>query len=199
MNVKPLYDDSQLKGLYLKANKYFKDRADIKKPRESKIQSIGGGYLFSIGLKNLGLDAEKIKIDVSEKGKPYLSGEKIFFNIAHSADMVVCAFGANEIGVDIEKIKPLSEKFLDRISLPTEKAKISAAKQIVKLWTRKEALAKCLGTGVGENVYKTDLSEDQFSLDGTVYRLKSFEVGEYMISVCTEFDFPPDEIVKIKI
>lgn len=199
MNVKPLYDESQFQGLYHKVNKYFRDRVDKKKPCESKIQSLGGGYLLNCGLNELGLDAEKIKMDVSEKGKPYISGENIFFNIAHSKDLVVCAFGTSEIGVDVEKIKPLSERLLNKISLPTERAKISAAKQIVKLWTRKEALAKCLGTGLGENVYKTDLSEDTISLDGTVYRLKSFEVGEYMISVCTEFDFPPEEIVKVKI
>lgn len=199
MNVKPLYDESLLKGLYLKVNKYFRDRTDKKKPQKSKCQSLGGGYLFSYGIKKMGFVADEIRIDVTEKGKPFVSNENIFFNIAHSDEMAVCAFGTSEIGVDIEKIKPLSEKLLSRISLPSERAKISAAKQIVKLWTRKEALAKCLGTGVGESVYKTDLSEDVISLDGTVYRLKSFEVGEYMISVCTEFDFPPEEIVKVKI
>ena len=127
----------------------------------------------------------------------YIDG--VFFNISHSGDKAVCAFGTSEIGVDIEKIKPLSERLMDKIALPSERAKISAAKQIVRLWTRKEALAKCVGEGLGEDIFKTDLSEDVVRYSGMTYRLKSFELGEYMLSVCTEFDFPPEKIVNIRL
>ena len=199
MNVKPLYDESQFQGLYLKVNKFFQDRADIKKPRKSKNQSLAGGYLLNVGLREMGINPDNIKIDITKTGKPYILNDNIFFNIAHSEDFAVCAFGTSEIGVDIEKIKPLSERILDKISLPSERAKIYAAKQIVKLWTRKEALSKCLGSGIGKHIFKTDLSEEQIRYDGMTYRLKSFELGEYMLSVCSEFDFPPEKIIEIRI
>lgn len=196
-DIKPLFGDSLFQGLYLKTNSHFRDKIDKKRLLEDKCRTLAGAELLKKGLKKMGIDSDIVTINTSPKGKPYIDG--VFFNISHSGDKTVCAFGTNEIGVDIEKIKPLSEKLMDKIALPGERAKISAAKQIVRLWTRKEALAKCVGEGLGEEIFKTDLSEDVVRYRGMTYRLKSFELGEYMLSVCSEFDFPPEKIVNISI
>lgn len=196
-DTKPLCSDSLFQGLYLKTNEYFKERIDKKSRREDKNRTLAGAYLLRKGLEKMGVDPDTVRIITTEKGKPYIDG--IFFNISHSGERAVCAFGTSETGVDIEKIKPLSERLMDKIALPSERAKISAAKQIVRLWTRKEALAKCVGTGLGEEIFKTDLSEDVVRYEGMTYRFKSFELGEYMMSVCTEFNFPPEKIVNLKL
>ena len=193
-DTKPLCSDRLFQGLYLKTNQHFKEKIDKKKLREDKNRTLAGAFLLKTGLEKMGLDSQT-KIYSSEKGKPYIDG--VFFNISHSADMAVCAFGTSEIGVDIEKIKPISDRLMEKFALPSERAKISAAKQIIRLWTRKEALAKCIGTGLGEEIFGTDLSEDIVRCNGMTYRLKSFEIGEYMLSVCSEFDFPPEKTKKV--
>ena len=195
-DTKPLCSDKLFQGLYLKTNDHFKEKIDKKKLREDKNRTLAGAFLLKAGMEKLCLKTD-VKIYSSDKGKPYIDG--LFFNISHSGDRAVCAFGTSEIGVDIEKIKPLSDRLMQKIALPSERAKISAAKQIVRLWTRKEALAKCVGTGLGDEIFKTDLSEDIVRLNGVTYRLKSFELDEYMLSVCSEFDFPPEKIEKVTI
>ena len=195
-DTKPLFGDNLFRGLYLKTFDYFKEKIDKKKLREDQNRTLAGAALLRKGLEKMGVSTD-VRINEAPKGKPYIDG--VFFNISHSGEKAVCAFGKNEIGVDIEKIKPLSERLMDKIALPNERAKISAANQIVRLWTRKEALAKCVGEGLGEEIFKTDLSEDVVRYGGMTYRLKSFELGEYMLSVCTEFDFPPEKIINIKL
>lgn len=195
-DTKPLFREDLFRGLYLNTFQHFKEKIDKKKLRDDKNRTLAGATLLKKGLEKMGVNPD-VRINVSEKGKPYIEG--VFFNISHSGDKAVCAFGSSEIGVDIEKINPLSERLMDKIALPNERAKISAAKQIVRLWTRKEALAKCVGEGLGEEIFKTDLSEDVVRYNGMTYRLKSFELGEYMLSVCTEFDFPPEKIVNIRL
>lgn len=193
-DTKPLCSDKLFQGLYLKTNDHFKAKIDKKKLRDDKNRTLAGAFLLKTGMEKMGLKTD-VLIYSADKGKPYIDG--LFFNISHSGDKAVCAFGTSEIGVDIEKIKPLSDRLMKKIALPSERAKISAAKQIVRLWTRKEALAKCVGTGLGEEIFRTDLSEDVVCYNGMTYRLKSFELGEYMLSVCTEFDFPPEKIEEI--
>ena len=194
-DTKPLYGEPLFQGLYHKINPYFREKIDKKRLMDDKCRTLAGAVLLKKGLEKMGENPD-VRIYEWGKGKPVIDG--VFFNISHSGEKAVCAFGTSEIGVDIEKIKPLSERLMDKISLPSERAKISAAKQIVRLWTRKEALAKCVGEGLGEEIFKTDLSEDTVRYRGETYRLKSFEIGEYMLSVCTEFDFPPEQIVNVR-
>ena len=189
MDVKPLKSDNLFQGLYLKSNNFFKEKADKKKRREDKILTLAGGILLTEGLKQLGVETERIQL--GEKGKPYIDG--VFFNIAHSGDFTVCAFGETDIGVDIEKNRSVSENVLEKISLPEEREKHSP----LEIWTRKESFAKCIGTGRGEDVWKTDLSEDKICCAGKIYRIKTLEIKEYVLSVCAEGDFPPDKIVEI--
>lgn len=196
MNVKPLLSESLYQGLYLKTNEYFRKKIDIKKIREDKIRTLAGAYLLSYGLKKLGFDPDKVKIETVEKGKPYIAGT--FFNISHSGDLAVCAFGDSEIGVDIEKIKPASERVKNKIALPSERAKISAAKQIIRLWTRKEAFGKCLGSGIGEYIFKIDLMGDTVYYGGNTYGIRTLCFDEYYLSVCTENNMPSTEIIKVK-
>jgi len=196
MNLKPLLSESLFQGLYLKTNEYFREKIDNKKQTEDKIKTLAGAYLLQYGLKRQGFDPERVKIETVEKGKPYIAGT--FFNISHSGDLAVCAFGDSEIGVDIEKIRPASERVKNKISLPSERAKISAAKQIIRLWTRKEAFGKCLGSGIGEDIFKIDLMGDTVYYNGNTYGIRTLCFDEYYLSVCTENDMPNTEIIKVK-
>ena len=57
--------------------------------------------------------------------------------------------------------------------------------EFFRLWTKKEALLKCMGEGFHRPAKSVDVSGDRFEENGLVYRLKTYEFSDYIISVCT--------------
>lgn len=103
---------------------------------------------------------EKIRFSYQKNGKPFIENNatipSISFNITHSTDLMLVAVSEGiQIGIDIEKVQPLSAR--DRIirqyfsilddkyyqSLPDDEKR----RAFFSLWTSKEAYAKTLGTG----------------------------------------------------
>lgn len=101
---------------------------------------------------------EKIKIDSSKLGKPYLAEiPNLYFNVSHAGDYALLAFThIAEIGVDLEvtnrriKIASLVNRFFSRVEVPVildgERADQVAA--FFRAWTRKEAVIKATGDGL---------------------------------------------------
>ena len=111
--------------------------------------------------------AEKKKVG----GKPYLEGATFCFNLSHGGEYVVCALSDSDVGVDIEKIKPISEgvmrRFVGKVGTSDE--------ENTRLWTRYEAVGKFLGCGIPYT--ETSCSgfiKEYFDLDG------------YALTVCAE-------------
>lgn len=93
-------------------------------------------------------------------GKPRLAEEprRLAFNLSHSGDLALIAVAAGrvEIGVDLERVKPLRD--LVRLAarwLPADAEAIATAGAEVReglfyaAWTRHEARIKCTGAGLG--------------------------------------------------
>ena len=84
------------------------------------------------------------------RGKPDLPG--LAFSASHSGSRGVLAVskagsvGAEPIGVDIERIRPIKAAVFQRILAPGEK--MPAPDQCLSLWTAKEAVVKGLGIGL---------------------------------------------------
>jgi 4'-phosphopantetheinyl transferase len=104
----------------------------------------------------LGIPAAKIAFLYSELKKPYLADTDLQFNVSHSHDAAVFAFTREfPLGVDIEKIEPTfkesvaeryfsTHEFAQLMRLPKE-AQIPG---FYRIWSRKEALVKALGSGL---------------------------------------------------
>ncbi len=122
------------------------------KSEEAAFNYTTGRKLLRLGLKNHGLENEFNKIKINKNGKPFVAG--VFFNISHSNDLVVCAFDSNEIGIDIEKIKPVDlsnfhHVFTDReLTFIEENENPTLA--FYKLWVRKESFIKSIGSTIKE-------------------------------------------------
>lgn len=104
-------------------------------------------------------DPAAVELRVGEHGKPALAAPRsaLRFNLSHSADraLVAVAWG-REVGVDVERIEPRGDllALARRAFEPAEAgaiAELPAADRPAAFhaaWTRREAVAKCLGTGL---------------------------------------------------
>lgn len=113
----------------------------------------------------------EINLAYNEFAKPYMKYISEFsYNISHSGDWVVIAYGKTPVGVDIEKIQMGNERIADKVFTIEEKNYMNSAtdydkcKKFTQIWTLKESYIKYLGTGLSTRM-------DSFSvnvLDGVI-------------------------------
>jgi 4'-phosphopantetheinyl transferase len=115
---------------------------------------LAGRLLLWYTLKNhTGWDQNSLPpICYNVYGKPYLPDFDLDFSISHAGSMVACGFVfSGKAGLDVEEIFPVD--FADYASILNidEQAAIRAGKNSLKtfyrIWTRKEAILKAIGTG----------------------------------------------------
>jgi len=121
------------------------------------------------------LDKEpaRVELRIGEHGKPRVAeaGTSLRFNLSHSGELALVAVAwAFEVGVDIERIAPRDDLLaLSRRTLaPEEAARIKALRSEKRLaafhaaWTRREAVAKCLGAGLRAPLPQTTVAVSNF-------------------------------------
>jgi len=120
--------------------------------------------------KYVQLDPMLIRFSYSENGKPFLEQGDVAFNVSHSGDWVVLAFGLKRrLGVDVERIAPRThfDDLLERCFLPKEIAQIKAAADPLDLffrfWVKKEAYVKACGSTLFQAL-KLDFSEEMWQV-----------------------------------
>ncbi len=122
----------------------------------------------------------------TEQGAPYLSDGTGAISLAHSDRLAVCVWsGEGKIGVDVEPLDrrvARAEHIADRYFSKGEQAMLAAVPDrdtaFLRIWMRKEALGKALGTG---------LANDTAALDTTAYPDDCFlewTVEGQVVSVC---------------
>jgi 4'-phosphopantetheinyl transferase len=108
--------------------------------------------------KYLSLGAKDVQIVSDAGGKPRLTIGELNFNLAHSGDVTLIAVTRGcPIGVDVERLRPVdcSQEIATRNFHPAEIAVIAAADAgelaecFLRCWTRKEAVLKAVGIGLG--------------------------------------------------
>ncbi len=134
----------------------------------------------------------KAYLAVFEKNKkPYLSDNKVFFNISHSGKTVILSLSESETGCDVQIISPFNEKLARRFFTEEETRKILSARnkdeEFIKLWTLKESILKQSGKGLSGGLSTFDFSavlhKEVFSLYGLNFTVK--KLGSSFISVCS--------------
>jgi 4'-phosphopantetheinyl transferase len=107
----------------------------------------------------LGDDPAKIELAVAPRGKPRLDRPgPLRFSLSHSANLVLIAIGVErEVGIDVERTDPDRDLVaIARTGLDPQTAEAVArapaerrAGVFYAAWTRREAIAKCFGEGLG--------------------------------------------------
>ncbi len=139
-----------------------------------------------------GTPAGKIKFQYLENGKPYVAGTEIGFNVSHSGDWVVLAFGHNRnIGVDVEKIRRDMDvmSIASRYFTAEEAQRIEASDDVHALffhhWARKEAYVKALGSGLFRELSSFAVPDEDGEKDGWFFH--RVEAGsKYAAAVVTD-------------
>jgi 4'-phosphopantetheinyl transferase len=122
-----------------------------------------------------------LDIDYSSKGKPFLKTRPdIQFSISHTSDYVAVALSDNEIGIDIEHLRLGKHHIARRFFTDEENNYLSRLPlsdfdvAFTKLWTLKEAYAKCTGTGISGSFNSTTIDLPSLSVKGS--SLLSFQL-----------------------
>ena len=134
--------------------------------RASKFRQAENGerYLAARGALRLLLgryltcDPLAVHFAVSESGKPFLENQELHFNLSHSGNLAFIAVAqSRQVGADIEQVRPMPD--LDavaaRVCTPGELERLGGLatpereRAFFAMWTRKEALAKATGEGIG--------------------------------------------------
>lgn len=104
----------------------------------------------------LSIEAKKIKIDTQLRGKPYLAGDPVYFNMSHSENYLLIGISDHlNLGVDVEVVKPRDFLGLAKRSFSEwEYNQIKSASPgnaidfFYQIWSQKEALIKLDGRGL---------------------------------------------------
>lgn len=134
---------------------------------------IAHGTLRQLIGRYLNVPAQEVLFNYGDYGKPELDTEHadghIYFNMSHSSGTALYGFArACPIGVDIEKIKEISEmdNVVDQFFSANEKKifnKFAPAKKMrafYRCWTLKEAFVKATGQGLNFPLNSLDVSID---------------------------------------
>ncbi len=114
----------------------------------------------------LGFPAVEIEFDLGEHGKPSIVNPvtDLSFNLAYSGGHAVLALGfRSDIGVDIEIVEGarIDPDMLHRVFRRPETESVLAAadqiKEFLRVWVRKEAVAKASGISIDAAVAASDV------------------------------------------
>jgi len=147
-----------------------------------------------------GIPAAELRFGLTKSRKPFLDveGTDVEFNVSHSDVWVLLAFGrGRRVGVDVEKVRhDLDvESIVSRFFTPEEADFIRRARNrhetFCRLWVRKEAYVKALGTGLFRalNSFSIPVSEtkipDLGMVDGWIFHALEIAPG-YAAAVVTD-------------
>ncbi|HNW56143.1 MAG TPA: 4'-phosphopantetheinyl transferase superfamily protein [Bacteroidales bacterium] len=180
-----------------------RSRADKFKFAEDRFTFITShGFLRKILACKLGIEPSEIDFYIDENNKPWLEGDKYYFNISHTKNAFVIVLSEYyPSGIDIEyTLQKIDIDSVARIAF-SEKERASLIKDqnlqdnFFRLWTRKEALLKAIGVGIiaelpsvevsqSRNYMKKELLYNKYARPVSDKQLiYSFKVLDYFISV----------------
>lgn len=121
-------------------------------------------------------------------GKPYFPNEKgKFLSISHSGTMILVGLSHGNIGVDIEKIRPVRNGLQDRIMSSTEQESF----ELFEVWTLRESIFKLTEQGSLMNMELKRLNNNIVSpFDNVKCKIFTAPVGYAIAAASYSDDFP---------
>lgn len=156
----------------------------------------------------LNVEPSKLNLSFNCYGKPDLSPIQntpgLSFNLSHTENLACLAIATHtQIGVDIEKVRPLSPEMEDMTHLFMSDTEINTFRGIdvqkewafYHTWTQKEALLKAIGTGLltDPTTFKAYLTSNPNirNLPINDWIINSYGLPKHVISLCTRNEVKP--------
>lgn len=145
-------DESAYRILYGRSMPGRQQRADRYLRQDDRIRCVCAGALLQFALGR-----DDFEIETTPSGKPLVKDRPDFcFNLSHSGDWVVIAYGNRPVGIDIEKIdwntgkENIARRFFtaDEQAFVFGQSEQGRAERFYEIWTSKESYLKYLGTGL---------------------------------------------------
>lgn len=160
----------------------------------------GYAFLRRVLARKIGCKPDEIQYGKAKGGKPFVTGNPLFFNISHTRNEFVFSVSSKlSCGIDIEEFsrkinfEPVIKRFFSSAEVAyILKGRSSAALRFFLLWTRKESLLKLLGTGMTEDLTKLEVHKRVNICDRRKYSgLRNVSVPDqiYIYSAKTENSF----------
>ncbi|MBQ8318139.1 MAG: 4'-phosphopantetheinyl transferase superfamily protein [Lachnospiraceae bacterium] len=172
--------------------------------KKAKLSSMATGLLLQELVRaELGVEPKELVIGRGSQGKPYVEGHPEFhFNISHSGDMVAIAYGACQVGVDVEHIRcrendlkvakrcftPEEYTFItdEAFAVDLEGVSHSVEERFFMVWTMKEAYLKYKGTGISVPMNSFQVKPYEGIVVGEKLSCQSVIINDYVYSVCVD-------------
>ena len=162
IDTSTLADPVVFDSLYQAQRSERKEKIDRMRFDSGKRLCLGASVVMEHALCYAGCDDHDIVI--TPQGKPTVEG--CFFSISHTDGVAVCAVSDQEVGIDIERPRTLSDAVIKRAFTPHEIEMVGDdTERFIRLWTIKESVMKWYGLGLGlmpEHINIT-VSEDIFT------------------------------------
>ncbi len=151
------------------------------------VSALGGKEIMhKVGLAILKKEAPDCVIAKNKNGKPYFVNSQLYFNISHSYPYVVCAFADCEVGIDVEKIRAISERAAQRVFTNAELKLLNMGVDFLQIWTAKESVIKAAGGSIVADCKKADVSSfSECVLKGKKYYLKRVDIPDCICHIAT--------------
>ncbi len=117
-------------------------------------------------------------LPLTDRGKPYLPNREGYFSLSHTDHLLAVAVGRQDLGLDLERVRPLSPSLVARFCSQAEQALFSGEEDAVSLWTKKEAVVKREGTGIGQDLRAISVDDTE-----TLRIYLPPPAGEHVLSV----------------
>ena len=128
----------------------------------------------------LGISNRGLKFQRTQFGKSYLDCP-LKFSLSHTQTAVIVALSFEEVGADIEKLRPARLKVAQRFFSEDEKEFLACSenrdRDFFELWTKKEAYLKQIGRGL-------TIPLSSFSVLKERERFRTYVRDGYVISLC---------------
>lgn len=203
-NTEFLYQEEKFKEYCDKVDQVRLSKVLRTEAYESQVRSLLAGYLLQHGMRSrLGINKEEVlnlQYEYREEDKPYLKNyPTIFLNISHSGSYVACAVADQEVGVDIQQIKPakcamIAERFFTKKEADNVKEQVIVKEQeelFYTYWAIKESYIKLTGKGLKQGLdtfwcdYISGEIKDAKSWKTNAFFSEQLLDSNYCLAVCS--------------
>lgn len=168
------------------------DYTDVLRGQRKQRETANGRALLSYAVSDTyGISADSLVIKTGEHGKPYFDGCTVQFNISHSGDYAAAAVCDLPVGIDIQCMRRVKDKMIERLCSSEELEYISSAgdkdRAFIRLWALKESYIKAIGMGMAFPMDKINF--DIRGTSDTISGRISNREGLYYMTDCGDYAF----------